>query len=227
MPARFAMLGLFRGSQRMLTSKARHRDNIGACGDHGDLGDARRWETKSTLDHGDIPLVMVPWLNLGPLIVKRAAFEGLGGFNTSYSQPGNLGIGFDNEFTARVWVSGRMAALACPSALTAFRNGCGGKGTTANMRQRVKRWRRAKQNEDAFSKEYLSRSARIEAQAAAAQGLLSANSTLVRSLRLLFPGCISCSTARWDAAAQDEFFGPVPTECLRVTARPGSICSGR
>ena len=64
----------------------------------------------------------------------------LGGFNLSYSPPGQPAIGFDAEFTARAWLAGYYAGLLCPSNLTAFRNGCGGKGTAssaAKLRQRL------------------------------------------------------------------------------------------
>ena len=35
--------------------------------------------------------------------VRKAAFDAVGGFNASYSLPGQLGVGFDHELVGRLW----------------------------------------------------------------------------------------------------------------------------
>lgn len=146
-------------------------------------------------------------------MVKRAVFEALGGFSTSYSRPGRLGVGFDADFTARVWASGYQAGLACPSALTAFRNGCGGKATASSAARRAERREAAELNEHRFVREYRSGGRPIEARTAHAQQQLTSNATLADSLRSLFP-CIKCSALR-DA---DDLYGR-STEVCHAHAR--------
>ena len=50
-------------------------------------------------------------MNIGPIIVRRVALDEVGGFNTSYSKPGQLGIGFDHEFIGRLWQAGWQSAV--------------------------------------------------------------------------------------------------------------------
>jgi hypothetical protein len=86
--------------------------------------------------------------------VRRKLFLHIGGFNLSYSRPGELGIGFDAELTGRVIASGEHAALVCPSRKTFFRNGCGGKATTATRDKMRRRFLATLNNERMFTMQF-------------------------------------------------------------------------
>jgi hypothetical protein len=51
-------------------------------------------------------------VNIGPYFIRREAFEKLGGWDHSFSEPGEPGIGFDNELCLRAWMAGYQVAYS-------------------------------------------------------------------------------------------------------------------
>ena len=131
-----------------------------------------------------------------PFPVRKAAFDAVGGFNASYSLPGQLGVGFDHELIGRLWLAGYTAAVACPSRATHFRNGCGGKGTAADPAARRAQTRR---NQRLYTAEFAPHAARIEAAVARAQRALVRDEGLLTKLRGVLRGCIDCEPQAGDA----------------------------
>ena len=108
MPPSFVVLGYHRGKS-FLHPYGQHV--AGVCGSHDPrTGEWEEWPTE--LGGGQPPLTFVAAASIGPLWVRKAAFDG---FNTSYSSRGSYGVGFDFEFVARTWARGLQAAVACPS----------------------------------------------------------------------------------------------------------------
>jgi len=60
--------------------------------------------TEPLWGHG--PFRFVHHVNIGPYLVRRRSFEQMGGWDHSYSEPGEPGICFDSEFCLRAWVYG-------------------------------------------------------------------------------------------------------------------------
>eukprot|EP00899_Mesostigma_viride_P026293 jgi/Mesvir1/6849/Mv09022-RA.1 len=62
------------------------------------------------IDHvsatGNIPFMFVYKVNAAPLLLRRKLFLELGMFNTKLSCPGESGIGFDYEYSIRLWYNG-------------------------------------------------------------------------------------------------------------------------
>mmetsp|Transcript_39141 Transcript_39141/g.124590 ORF Transcript_39141/g.124590 Transcript_39141/m.124590 type:complete len:499 (+) Transcript_39141:956-2452(+) len=58
-----------------------------------------------------VPFMFMYKINAAPMIVKRGLFNSLGGFNTRFSCPGDAGIGFDFEFSVRLWYYGKQVGL--------------------------------------------------------------------------------------------------------------------
>jgi hypothetical protein len=196
----FAMLGLHRGCTAMI-GKPRRPIPLGSCGDaldnprsRGKSSTVAGWLRLST-QTASAPLTFVPWLNLGPLVIRRHTFASLGGFNESYSREGQAAIGYDAELTARVWASGMQAALACPSRLTAFRNGCGGKATLSTPTKSALRSRAQKVNEALYHRQFLAVHHVIERSASEAQTAMQGDVQKMGALRALLPGCIDCNAA--------------------------------
>ena len=50
---------------------------------------------------------------LAALVGPSATFAAVGGFDSNYSREGAPGLGFDAEFTARLWAQGYAAAALC------------------------------------------------------------------------------------------------------------------
>src|SRR5918993_5359325 len=48
----------------------------------------------------------VQHVNIGPYFIRREAYERLGGWDLTFSQVGEPGIGFDNELCLRAWLAG-------------------------------------------------------------------------------------------------------------------------
>ena len=188
---RLGVLGLHRGSTRIF---GRSKDLYGTCGDAVDVaGGGAMWNRLLLTLDMTAPLMMVPWLNIGPLVVRRRLFLAIGGFNTSYSKPGQLGIGFDGELTARAWGADAQAALVCPSRATYFRNGCGGKSTTASREKMQIRLRAMAANERLFVEQFRAESRTLLERVKAAQTALAASAPTQRELEHLFPNCSRCS----------------------------------
>jgi GT2 family glycosyltransferase len=51
---------------------------------------------------------------MGPLLVRRSWFEHLGQFNLNFSCAGDPGIGFDFEYSVRMWKEGGRVGLYDP-----------------------------------------------------------------------------------------------------------------
>jgi glycosyltransferase involved in cell wall biosynthesis len=66
---------------------------------HPDLDRARRiW--------GGTRFRFVQHVNIGPYFIRTQAYERLGGWDHSFSEVGEPGIGFDNELCLRAWMNG-------------------------------------------------------------------------------------------------------------------------
>ena len=195
---RLGILGLHRGSSSLLyrSGKRTRRDYMyGTCGDNRDQADGTKWHGLGTRDM-DAPLKMVAWLNIGPIVVRRKLFLHIGGFNLSYSRPGELGIGFDAELTGRVIASGEHAALVCPSRKTFFRNGCGGKATTATRDKMRRRFLATLTNERMFTMQFQADEPQLLERVRSAQSMFLANASIQRTLARLFPSCSKCSSGQ-------------------------------
>ena len=68
------------------------------------------------------PLTFAASLVVGPIVMRRSAFVALGGWNESYSLPGEPGLGMESELVARLWINGWSAGVACPTARALWRN---------------------------------------------------------------------------------------------------------
>ena len=196
---KLGMLGLHRGSPLLLARSGnltRREQMYGTCGDARDQADSgTKWHGLVTRDM-DVPLMMVSWINLGPIVVRRRLFLGLGGFNVSYSKPGELGIGFDGELTGRVIAAGQHAALVCPSRGTYFRNGCGGKGTTSTRAKQKLRLGLMNANEHMFTEQFQADEPSLLAKVRDAQSMLSSSKATLDALAKLFPNCSRCSSGK-------------------------------
>merc|ERR1712087_653600 len=140
-------------------------------------------------------------MNIGPVVVRKSAFDELGGFNTSYSEPGQLGIGFDHELIGRLWLAGWQAAVMCPSRATAFRNGCGGKGSAVDL---LKRKAQMAANRAKYTQQFQSRAAEIEQAVSNAQESLMFNATLLGKLSKVVRNCIDCEAGGDSLSALKE-----------------------
>lgn len=58
-----------------------------------------------------LPFVFVENVNIGPFLVRKSAFDALGGFDLRFSPPGEPGITFEAEFCYRAWLNGHQVAL--------------------------------------------------------------------------------------------------------------------
>ena len=130
--------------------------------------------------------------------MRRLAFDQLGGFNTSYSPPGQPGIGFDHEFIGRLWQAGWHSAVLCPSRATVFRNGCGGKGSATNLSARNTQMVR---NRALYHQQFESHAQRIESMVEHAQQSLESSSHLLAHLRRVLHDCIDCEAGGDDLQA--------------------------
>jgi glycosyltransferase involved in cell wall biosynthesis len=55
---------------------------------------------------GPTPFKFVQHVNIGPYFVRRQAYEALGGWDFTFSRPGEPGICFDSELCLRAWLNG-------------------------------------------------------------------------------------------------------------------------
>ena len=60
------------------------------------------------------PFMWIYKVNMGPLLVRRSWFEHLGQFNLNFSCPGDPGIGFDFEYSVRLWHENARVGLYDP-----------------------------------------------------------------------------------------------------------------
>lgn len=57
------------------------------------------------------PMAFVENVNIGPYLVRKSAFDEVGGFDLRFSAAGEPGITFESEFCYRVWYSGYQMAV--------------------------------------------------------------------------------------------------------------------
>jgi glycosyltransferase involved in cell wall biosynthesis len=55
---------------------------------------------------GGVQFRFVHHVNIGPYFIRRQHYEALGGWDYSFSEAGEPGIGFDNELCLRAWING-------------------------------------------------------------------------------------------------------------------------
>jgi glycosyltransferase involved in cell wall biosynthesis len=61
---------------------------------------------KATCITGGNRFRFIHHVNIGPYFIRRQSYELLGGWDYSFSEVGEPGIGFDNELCLRAWLSG-------------------------------------------------------------------------------------------------------------------------
>lgn len=191
MPQTFAALGLSLGSTKLLDPvswgpvekrwragslrphQMEWRDFVGAD-QRGDIGGAfcdrlqTTWRRAMAAPNAHQQLSRLPPITfaaslvVGPIVMRRSAFEALGGWNESYSLPGEPGLGMESELVARLWINGWSAAVACPTSQTLWRNSCGGAGTRRTRAARHVRLMRTLRTSRLVSKHLAANAARIE-----------------------------------------------------------------
>lgn len=108
---KMGMLGAYRGrmddGSRMKESGQNDGSKFGA-------GHEKDRETRP-ITHQDAatgaPFMWVYKVNMGPLLVRRTLFLALGGFNLNFSCAGEMGQGFDFEYSVRLWREGWRVGL--------------------------------------------------------------------------------------------------------------------
>ena len=65
-----------------------------------------RMQPKSMGEVDRLPLVYVPFVNIGPYFVRSTTFVELNGFTSDYGDAGEPGGHFDAEFSLRCWMGG-------------------------------------------------------------------------------------------------------------------------
>lgn len=80
----------------------------------------------------DVPFMFVAGVNIGPLLVRREAFLAIGGFDETFSCPGEPGIQLDTELSLQLWAHGYQVGLW----YSAVSNGVGGRKTRTNLAQK-------------------------------------------------------------------------------------------
>ena len=78
------------------------------------------------------PFLFVAGVNIGPLLVRRAAYLRVGGFDEAFSCPGEPGIQLDTELSLQMWRHGFQVGLW----YSAVSNGVGGRKTRKNKVQK-------------------------------------------------------------------------------------------
>ena len=122
-------VGLHRGRSDLWTEE--RTPLIGTCGDANDDTTGHKWTALFTR-RMTTPIEFAAQLNIGPIVVRRQAFQQLGGFNVSYSRPGQMGIGFDFEFTTKLWtwMAGRSGVPFGPDGFPKWLRRQGQRGAT-------------------------------------------------------------------------------------------------
>lgn len=96
-------------------------------------------------------MTFVSWANIGPLVIKKDLFEKIGKFDENYSDIGELGIGFDSEFTFRANLNNyRVAVLE----FNEIQRGIGGHGTLSSDAKKKQRKIRCRKNRKLFYDKY-------------------------------------------------------------------------
>ena len=124
---------------------------------------------------GDEDFRFVHHVNIGPYFIRRRIYEALGGWEYSFSQVGEPGIGYDNELCLRAWLSDYQVGYT----FVPFKGPAGhypANGGTVLFSNEV-RVRNSVKNSDVIFERYGPHAERIEMLVAAA------NATLHPSLR--------------------------------------------
>jgi GT2 family glycosyltransferase len=139
------------------------------------------------------PLVFAAWLSLDPIVVRRAAFGALGGFDEGFSEPGAPAMGMEKDLVARLWRRGWSSAVLCPSKSAIFTKDCGAKGTAAVGGARDLAARTNRELLHRLHNKSVGRS--IEAQVRARNAWLTSPDASAReaneALRTLWQGCVT------------------------------------
>jgi len=61
-----------------------------------------------------VPFMFVLGVNVGPIFYRKKAYNHIGGFDYSYSKPGDPGIVFDHELCLKAWLNGWQVGLYEP-----------------------------------------------------------------------------------------------------------------
>jgi len=61
--------------------------------------------------HLNTPFIFVQGVNVGPIFYRKDVYQKLGGFDYSFSKPGDSGIHYDYEICFRAWLKGYYVGL--------------------------------------------------------------------------------------------------------------------
>ena len=93
----------------------------------------------------------IMWGNIGPFMIKRTVIKDIGMFDLEYSKVGELGIGFDSEYTFRANLHGYRVMLL---EFNGIKRHVGGKGTMATKEKQECRAKQKVKNREIFRKQY-------------------------------------------------------------------------
>ena len=103
------MLGAYRGrfddGKRMKGNNCNDGSKFGAEPGADPLGETKR------IPSGRGGFMFIYKVNMGPLIIRRSIFQQLGMFNVNFSCAGHAGMGFDFEYSVRLWKEGFKVGL--------------------------------------------------------------------------------------------------------------------
>lgn len=84
-----------------------------------------------TIDpHTGLPFMFIESVNIGPYFIRKSAFQAVGGWDFSFSEPGNPGMGYDHELGFRMWSCGFQTGLYYAPQFDSTLNELAGKGGT-------------------------------------------------------------------------------------------------
>ena len=106
-----------------------------------------------------VPFMFVAGINFGPFIVRRKAYFDLGGFDTTWSNVGDPGIGYDTEFSLRAQAEGHLVGvMRCDG----IRRRIGGGSSLANLAKRKLRFAMERRNNERLDRMYFNDESRME-----------------------------------------------------------------
>lgn len=108
-------------------------------------------KTDIKIDNTNINYMFVSWANIGPFIIKKTILDKIGTFDEFYSDIGELGIGYDSEFTFRANLNNIRVILL---RFDDIERGVGGHGTKASNKKRNERKIRCRKNRELFNNQY-------------------------------------------------------------------------
>lgn len=77
-----------------------------------------------------IPFMFIESVNIGPYFIRKSAFQAVGGWDFSFSEVGNPGMGYDQELGFRMWSRGFQTGLYYAPLFDSAFNELAGKGGT-------------------------------------------------------------------------------------------------